>query len=326
MKTGVANAAQPYHPLVIRRSCVALAAVLLAGCSAQAGVPQPQQPTSGLLGALAAVRATDESTVLVEYGDVAAVRALVERDAERFRALRGYGYSDLASRARVLPDLVGFDPARASTALRVGQPPTWAAVLRMDVDVAAVEAKITAMGGERAGSGTWKTAEDGEVDLANPLAQAGVVTGFQHLRVDAGAVVHAPTGAALKWITEPAGDRSLAADPMIGELARCLGDVSAAMISNPAGGRPVAAGVRTTPAGEATEVVCVPDENPNAVKDVVRTNLESAPWSEVLAGATVEQPADQTGLVRVLAPTAPGAGAGRVLMALQRNDLAALFS
>lgn len=325
MKTGVADATQPYHPLVIRRSCVALVAVLLAGCSAEADVPQPQQPTSGLLGALAAVRATDESTVLVEYGDVAAVRALVERDAERFRTLQGYGYSDVA-RTRVLPELVGFDPVSANTALRVGQPPTWAAVLRMDVDVAAVEAKITALGGERAGSGTWKTAEDGEVDLDNPLAQAGVVSGFQNLRVDAGSVVHAPTGAALKWITEPAGDRSLAADPMIGELARCLGDVSVAMISNPAGGRPVAAGVRTTPAGEATEVVCVPDENPNAVKDVVRTNLESPTWSEVLAGATVEQPADQTGVVRVLAPTAPGVGAGRVLVALHRNDLPALFS
>ncbi|WP_447006827.1 hypothetical protein ACRAKI_10310 [Saccharothrix isguenensis] len=310
---------------MIRRASVALAAVLLAGCAAEADVTQPP-PATGLLGALAGVRATDESTVLVEYGDVAAVRALVERDAARFRTLQGYGYSDLAGRSRVLPDLVGFDPTRANTALRVGQSPKWAAVLRMDVDVAAVDAKIAALGGERAGSGTWTTARDGEIDRDGALAKAGIVTGFQHVRAEAGAVAHAPTGAALKWVTEPAGDRSLAADPMIGELARCLGDVSAAMISKPTSGLPVAAGVRTTPAGEATEVVCVPDENPNAVKDVVRTNLDTGAWSTVVPDATVEQPADQPGVVRVLAPTAPDTGAGRVLVALQRGDLAELFS
>jgi hypothetical protein len=304
---------------------VALVAVLLTGCAAEADVTQPPSAT-GLLGALAGVRATDESSLLVEYGDVAAIRALVERDATRFRTLQGYGYSDLAGRSRLLPDLVGFDPAQANTALRVGQSPKWAAVLRMDIDVAAVDAKIAALGGKRAGSGTWTTAEDGEVDLDGALAKAGIVTGFQHIRVDPGSVAHAPTGATLKWITEPAGDRSLAADPMIGELARCLGDVSAAVISKPTSGLPLAAGVRTTPAGESTEVVCVPDENPNAVKDLVMTNLETGAWSTVLSGATVEQPADQTGMVRVLAPTAPDTGAGRVLMALQRGELAELFS
>ncbi|MFD1147197.1 hypothetical protein [Saccharothrix hoggarensis] len=310
------------------RSSVALVAmsvaVVVAGCTAEADVAPEPTPT-GLVGALGQARAADESSVLVEYGDVAAVRALVAKDAERFRPLLGYGYSDLAGRADALPELVGFDPGAATTALRVGQSPAWAGVLRMDVDVAAVEAKLAALGGKRSGQGVWVTAEDGEVVPDGPLAEAGIVTGFQQVRVEADAVTYAPTGESLKWLTEP-GDRSLAADPMIGELARCLGDVSAAVISKPKSGLPVAAGVRTTPSGEATEVVCVPDENPNALKDLVRTNLDGAPWSTVLPGAAVEQPADQTGVVRVLAPATADTRVGRVLKASQQGDLPSLFS
>ncbi|WP_367130055.1 hypothetical protein [Saccharothrix sp. HUAS TT1] len=310
---------------MINRSGVALVALLLVGCTAEADVPAPP-PATGLLGALAGVRATDESSALVEYGDVAAVRSLRQRDPERFAGLLGHGYSDLAARGPVLPDLLGFDPALATTALRVGQPPTWAAVLRMDVDVAAVDAKLAALGGRRDDGGSWTTARDNEVDRDGPLAAAGIVTGFQRVRVEAGAVAHAPGGEALTWVTEPPGAKSLAADPMIGELARCLGEVTAALISKPRSGLPVAAGVRTTPAGEATEVVCVPDENPKALEDLVRTNLDAAPWSTALPGAAVELPADQTGVVRVLAPTAPEVKPGRALAALQRGELAALFS
>ncbi|MEV8440467.1 hypothetical protein AB0425_24060 [Actinosynnema sp. NPDC051121] len=314
-----------------RRSSVALIAVLSVGCAAlsvgctaEADVP-PRGPETGLLGALAGVRATAGSSVLVEYGDVAAVRALVAEDAERFGGLRGIGYSDLVGHSRVLPGLVGFDPDEATTALRVGQPPEWAAVLRMDVDVAAVDAKLEGLGGRKGGSGTWTTGEDNVIDPDGPLAEAGIVTGFQQVRVEAGSVAHSPAGEALKWVTEPPGKESLAADPMTGELARCLGEVSAALISEPRSGLPVAAGVRTTPEGGTTEVVCVPDENPNALKDLVRTKLESAPWSETLAGATVEPPADQAGLVRVLVPVAPGVPVGRVLVAFQRGELPALF-
>ncbi|MEU4745097.1 hypothetical protein AB0G02_32200, partial [Actinosynnema sp. NPDC023658] len=160
-----------------RRASVVLVVVLLAGCTAEAEVPQ--SPETGLLGALAGVRATDGSSVLVEYGDVAAVRALRAKDADRFAGLQGYGYSDLAGHAPVLPDLVGFDPSAATTALRVGQPPTWAAVLRVDVDVAAVESKLAGLGGRRADSGTWTTGADGEIRPEGPLAQQ---RGGEHLR------------------------------------------------------------------------------------------------------------------------------------------------
>ena len=310
--------------MVDKRSIVGLVAVMVVGCAAEAEVPQGVAET-GLLGALAGVRATVGSSLVVEYGDVAAVRRLAGGDAERFGGLQGYGYSDLAGHGRVLPGLVGFDPGRATTALRVGQSPMWAAVLRMDVDVAVVGAKLRALGGREGDAGAWTIGEDGVVDPGGPLAQAGIVTGLQRVRVEAGSVAYSPSGEALEWVTQPAGGKSLAGDPMIGELARCLGEVSVALIGKPKSGLPVAAGVRVSVGGEVTEVVCVPDENPNALKDLVRTKLESAPWGETLAGATAEQPADQTGLVRVLAPVAPGVRVGRVLVAWQRGELPGLF-
>ncbi|MBY8847558.1 hypothetical protein [Saccharothrix longispora] len=316
-----------------RRSGVVVASVLagcaLAGCTAEADVPE-QPPVTGLLGALAGVRAAAGSTSYVEYGDVAAVRALVAADGQRFGGLAGYGYSDLAARAGKVAEVVGFDASAATSALRVGEPPTWAAVLRLDVDVAAVEGKLTALGGERDRSGTWTTAGDGEVVPGGPLAKTGVVSGFQQVRVEPGVVRHGTGGEALRWVADP-GDRTLADDPMTGELARCLGDVVAAVITGPKAGLPLAAGVRATPAGEAVEVACVPDENPNALRDLVATNLETArtgrpEWPRLLPGAAAEQPADQTGVVRVVVPAGPGTRAGRVLQALQRGDLATLFS
>ncbi len=304
---------------------MALVAVLLAGCAAEADVPQAP-PATGLLGALAGVRATDGSATQVEYGEVAALRALAERDG-RFLGLVGYGYSRVAAQHRVLADVVGFDPGLATTAVQVGRD-SWAAVLRMDVDVAAVDAKLTALGGRRDG-GTWTTAGDDEISPDGPLARQGVVTGFQRVRVQAGSVAHATGAEALRWVTEPGG-RTLADDPMVGELARCLGEVSAALVSRPKTGLPMAAGVRTTAAGEATEVVCVPDENPKALAGRVRDNLETGqgarePWSAVLPGARVEQPADQTGVVRVLVPAVPGAQVGRVFTVWHSGDLPALF-
>jgi hypothetical protein len=307
---------------------VALVAVLLAGCTAEADVPDAPPPT-GLLGALAGVRAADGSAELVEYGDVATVRALVAGDAERFGDLEGYGYSPVAEAGGALVDVVGFDPARATSALRVGQS-AWAALLRLEVDVDAVGAKLTALGGRRDAGGTWTTAGDGEVSPGGPLSRVGVVTGFQRVRVAAGSVAHATTAEALGWVSGP-GDQSLADDPMIGELARCLGEVPVALITRPRTGLPVAAGVRATPGGEATEVVCVPDENPKALAGRVQDNLENSavvggePWSAVLPGARVEQPADQTGVVRVVVPAGPGTRAGRVFRAWHRGDLPALF-
>lgn len=306
---------------------MALVAVLLAGCAAEADVLDEPAPT-GLLGALAGVRAADSAAEFVEYGDVAAVRALADRDPERFRGLVGYGYSHVAAAGDRLADVVGFDPSRATTALRVGQV-AWAAVLRTEVDVAAVEAKLADLGGRRGGAGDWTTADDGEISPGGPLARAGVVTGFQRVRVEAGSVAHATTGEALGWVTEP-GDRTLAGDPMVGELARCLGDVAVALITKPKTGLPVAVGVRATPDGDATEVVCVPDENPKALAGRVQDHLETGsagggPWTAVLPGARAEQPADQTGVVRVLVPAGPGTRAGRALHAWQRGDLSELF-
>lgn len=322
-------------PARVAAAVVVLAAV--AGCGATTeGTPvsgtaavTPPNATK-LVAALATVRATDETAVLVEYGDVAAVRELQAADRQRFRALEGYGYSDLAGQAPVLAERVGFDPRRASEAVRVGTPPKWAGVLRMPVDVARVNSEFERLGAKRAdeaGATTWITAEDDQVDLAGPVAELGIVSGFNRVRVAADSIAFAPSGAALARVVEPGGS-TLAQEAAVLAPAACLGDVVAAVITTRPS--PIAVGVRAS-GDRVEEVVCVPSGAPAELRDRVRARLddvrpERGPvWSTVLRDAEAEVPGDQAGVVRVVVPAGPGATVGRVFQSLQRNELPALF-
>ncbi|MBB5957056.1 hypothetical protein FHS29_003649 [Saccharothrix tamanrassetensis] len=313
---------------------------ILAGCASETpGTPVTTAGTpvaSGLTSALAKVRATEESAVLVEYGDVAAVRELVRRDRQRFQPLQGVGYSDIAARSDSLAGAVGFDPANASEAIRVGQPPNWAGVLRMEVDAEAVNGKFAGLGAQRVDgpdSTTWITAADHEVRLTGELGRLGIVSGFNKVRVAPDSIAFGPSGTSLAWVVDPGTGPSLAQDEVVGGLAACLGEVTVAMISKSRRGGPaVAVGVRATK-DEVTEFVCVPDENPAALRDRVQARLDSPTadrggqvWSTVFRDAEAEVPADRPGTVRVVAPADSATRVGRVLQALQRNDLAALFS
>lgn len=308
-------------------------AAVLSACATTTGTPvgsttSATEPVGGLLGALAKVRATEQTAALVEYGDVAAVRDLMASD-ERFRTLAGFGYSDIATAATQLAEQVGIDPRAAGEAVRVGRPPTWAGVLRVEVDVAAVNGRFDGFGAKRAdeaGATTWITAGDDEVESTGPFARMGVVSGFNKVRVAADSVAYAPSGRALTWVVD-AGGSTLAGHEVVGALAACLGDVVAAVLTTTP--TPLAAGVRRS--GE--EVACATTDDPAAARGRVGAKVSSPtaprggrPWTAVLPDARVEVPTDRAGVVRVVAPTAPGVPVGRVVQALQRNELAALFS
>ncbi len=319
---------------------VALTGSALAGCgTTTTGTPVTgtgaagPPGASGLVDALGRVRATKQSVLMVEYGNVAAIRKLTETDQQRFRTLEGYGYSEIVGRPEALADVVGFDPRQATEAIRVGQPPNWAGVLRMKVDVNAVNGKFDGLGAKRAdeaGATTWITGEDGEVDMTSPFAKIGIVAGFNKVRVAADSIAYSPSGAALAWVVDPGGS-TLAQDKDVRGLATCLGDVTAAIINMPEQGRsPVAVGVRT--GDNVTEVICAPTADPNGLREKVQARLDSVTperggpvWSTVFRDATAEAPADQPGMVRVLVPAGQGATVGRVFRALLRNDLPALF-
>ncbi|MEU6152105.1 hypothetical protein ABZ816_19120 [Actinosynnema sp. NPDC047251] len=317
----------------------AAAAVLaaLAGCGTTSGTPVGgttvvEQPNAtGLLGALRKVRATEQSALLVEYGNVDAVRELKESDPQRFRSLEGYGYSDLAGKAPVLRDAAGFDPRGAAEAIRVGKPPAWAGVVWLQVDVGLVNSKFERTGAKRADEAdatTWITANDDEVDLKSPFAELGIVTGFNKVRVAGDSIAFGPSAKTLGWVVEPGGV-TLGGDNPVSELAECLGDVVAAMIAT--GPTSVAAGIRVD-GDQVDEVVCAPSDQPGEVSRRVQAKLDDVSpqggpvWSTVLRDARAEAPGDRPGMVRVVVPAGPGTVAGRVFQSFLRNDLPALFS
>ncbi|MEV0675621.1 hypothetical protein AB0I60_03765 [Actinosynnema sp. NPDC050436] len=319
----------------VRVAAVVAVLAVLAGCGTTSGTPVGTTVTArpdvgGLVGALGRVRATAQSTLLVEYGDVEAVRGLVSSDKQRFRNLEGYGYSDLAPRSALLGDAVGFDPRTATGAIRVGKPPSWAGVLWLPVDLPLVNSKFDRIGAKRAdenGATTWITAGDDVADLKGPFGEMGIITGFNKVRVSADSVAYGPSSATLAWVVEP-GTSTLAGDKAVRDLASCLGDAVAALLTT--GPTPVAAGVRVV-GDQVDEVVCVPAGKPAELRDRVQARLDDvAPgrgpvWATVLRDARAEIPDDHPGMVRVVVPAGPGTTAGRVFQAFQRNDLPALF-
>ncbi|MEU4804237.1 hypothetical protein [Actinosynnema sp. NPDC023587] len=325
----------------VRGAAAGVALAALVGCATTAGTPvgSPvggtsvvEQPSpTGLVGALRKVRATADSALMIEYGDVNAVRELTTSDAQRFRGLEGYGYSDLAPRSSLLGDAIGFDPRDAAEAIRVGKPPNWAGVLWTRVDVTLVNSKFERSGAKRAdeaGATTWITANDGEVDLRSPFAQMGIVAGFNKVRVAPDSISFGTSGGSLAWVVEPGGS-TLADDGSVAALASCLGEVVVALIVT--GPSPVAVGVRAED-DRVDEVACAPSSAPADLRDRVQARLDDVTpargpvWSTVLRDAEAEVPADRPGVVRVVVPAGPGTTAGRVFQAAQRNELAALFT
>ncbi|GAA3885356.1 hypothetical protein GCM10022243_57730 [Saccharothrix violaceirubra] len=299
-------------------------AALLGGCAAETGAPAPTTTTSpappGLVGALSRVKATHEGAAYVEYGDLAALRGY---DVDRFKTVAHVGLSDLAPRGAKIADVTGFDPTAADTVLRVGQPPKWAGVLRMKVPVDAVNGKFEGLGAQREDGGggtTWTTAKDNAVDLAGPFGSLGVMAAFNQVRVTPDGLFHAPSAETLGWFTAP-GDLTLDRHPAVGPLARCLGDVVVAVIANPLGRLPVAAGVRVVD-GVATDVLCGGAAGVDRVRDNVAAVAARPGAPAGIADAAVE--ADRDDLVRVVVPTGDGP-VGRTVRMITTGDAASLF-
>ncbi|MEV0676061.1 hypothetical protein AB0I60_06000 [Actinosynnema sp. NPDC050436] len=296
----------------MRRRVAAVAAVLgvvVAGCS---GAPAPDTaptsvagtspvPATGLATALTWVTAADPAVIRVEYGDGAAVRELVARNG-RFVSLEGYGYGPLHAHSAALADIIGVDPRKSRQALRVTVVGERIGVLRSDFDVAAVNAKFEALsaqkGDSKDGVTSWLTGVDGAAP-GSPLARREFAKAFNQVRVGPERFEHTTAATAVSWTDDPGS--SLLADRGLAGLARCLGEVTAALVQRPSYQPFVGAGVRVVD-GKPSEVVCTPTRDAEAHLRRVRERLASPTWAAVFPGATAEVPADQPDVVRVVAP------------------------
>ncbi|TDV44297.1 hypothetical protein [Actinophytocola oryzae] len=286
------------------------AGLVLAGCSNDDAGDE-----SGLLSALGQVRATPETRKAVEYGEPAAVRALLAEDRDRYQLLQGFGYGTIASYAIVVGETLSLHLDEFDSAISVGQPPKQATVLWGKYDVAAVDGKLRGLGidGRAADDATrWRAADDYEIDLANgPFADLAPTPQLNDILTRDWSFAFAPAAAGIDWVTD-AGDETLAGDDVLASLARCLGDVVAAQLQ----ATRQAVGVRE----DGTQLICL-DGDRARVSDALDGDMPSTarPWHDVLPGAEVTEDGD---LVRVTVPPPPDdTPVGQVMRVMQNGDL-----
>jgi hypothetical protein len=316
-----------------RLLAIALAAITLAGvvgCSDDEG-------GSSLLAALGKVRATDSTRGYVEYGNVAAARALLEADRKRFVTVTGFGLGNLRSYAKVVSEDLGFDPLTFRQAIAAGSPPDWSAIIWGDYDVKAVNNRFAEMGVERSNQGistTWTASADGKIRLNNPLARVAGPSTLNNVRTAPGSFAYSPKRDTLFWVTDPGGD-TLAEDPTMKTLAQCLGDVIAAIISRAENStETLAVGVRAPSTTDVTEVICVAPgpRDPASIRDHATGELANGkspranrPWSELLPNAKVEVTGFPDPFVRITANPGADSPPVRGIQMLQNRELNALL-
>lgn len=319
-----------------RIRAIMLAAVTLAGvvgCSDDGA----SGGGSSLLAALGKVRATDSTRMYVEYGNVAAARALHEADRERFVTLTGFGMGNLRNYYQVVSEDLAFDPLTLREAIAAGNPPDWSAVIWGDYDVNAVNNRFAELGVERSDDGdstTWTTSADGDIRLDSPLATIAGPSTLNNVRTAPGSFAFSPKRDTLFWVTDPGGD-TLAEDPTMKTLAQCLGDVIAAIITRGENStETLAVGVRAPSTTDVTDVICVAPgtRDPASIRDHATGQLANGqspkadrPWSELLPNAKVEVTGFPDPFVRVIATPGGDNPPGRVVQMLHNRELNVLL-
>ncbi|MET8977137.1 hypothetical protein ABZX85_16090 [Streptomyces sp. NPDC004539] len=310
--------------------CALLSVALASGCGTDraangddggGGGGGGDKPPTALVTALREVRGSDPARAWIEFGDVAALRG--GSPAER-NPLLGYGEPKLAPAATLLPDLTGIDPFAARTALSVGKPPDEVGFLYGSFDPAAIGAKLKKLGYAEhplgGGESTWTVRDDRAIDPADPLAQIGIVTSMNVVRVSPRRIVYGGAGADVDRALKGTG--ALADDKAVGAVADCLGEVRAAWIGldEKTAPEPMGIGVRQPAKGAATEVVCMTTASGDAAESIasawpgrVRSTtsmVSNEPWSKLLSHPEAEVIGGSSHVVRL---TARPTGAVNVL-------------
>jgi hypothetical protein len=314
------------------------AAVLLVGCSNSAH--KNSVPPTSLRGALEHITANDNTRAWVEYGRPKALLAANGGSPAKspYAGASGYGESDLANYAKLLPPLVGFDPTTADVAVSAGQPPTHAGWLIGGVDASQVEQALTKLGAKKDGA-TLRLAPDDQTDLNGPLSKQlqGRMTILNVVSADGTSLRYGTSSASLDLVGTGSGS-TLGSDTTVVAVADCLGDPLAAVLTDqPAGPsgshREIGIGVTGTSASDATEQLCVATgsrDEATAMRTRLQTALTSGKsqrqnekWSDLLTNASVDlQPGN---VVRLTAHPAPDGPATTLFQALVNKDLDSLI-
>lgn len=233
--------------VITRRSLAGTAAfALLTACGSSGG---GGGSTTGFAGALDSVSATGA------VGNIARMRELgIIDDAKhstdpRWSRVAGVGFERLANYTALLPGAIGLDVYRADRAMSVGRAPNTAIRIDGAIDAGAVTSKLKSLGAKaRTFDGTTGLSfgTDNSIDPAGPLSQRlHMVNELDQVVVDPHRFAASPSGTALGPVLGH-GDPLLDA-PHMRQIADCLGDVVAAIVSTPPRGHNsavIAVGVR----------------------------------------------------------------------------------
>ncbi|MFC4949583.1 hypothetical protein [Pseudonocardia sp. GCM10023141] len=310
---------------MIRRALLAaIGTACLAACAAPAAAPQlaPGPTRSGPAFEQALSRVDGPFEGYLDFVDTARLAAGPE-----LPGLGGRAGGQLDAYRAPLAAQLKIDLDAAGSVLTAGRPPRAITLVSGGQDAAEIRTAATAAGwtgGDTLGR---------QLSLAEPLTlQAGTVR-----PIGSDVVVGAPDAAVA--LVDGAGP-DLQDDPVVGPLARCLGDVLTATLVTGAGGTGAGGtGIRATGVGlrragtdpaRADSVLCVaagataPDVAA-AVTEAVRSGKPrtgSEPYSAYLTDPQVEQL--DGGIVRLIARTPPGAPVTFLISALQRRELPGL--
>lgn len=314
------------------------AAVLLAGCSSSSH--HSSTARTPLRDALNRIPANDNTRAWVEFGRPKALLAANGGSPARvpYGNAFGYGMSDLAGYATLLPPLVGFDPSTADVAVSAGRPPTHAGWLIGGVDAAKVEQALTKLGAKKDGA-TLRLAPDNQISLDGPLSsrlQAPAIM-LNVVSTGDGSLRYGPSTASLDLVGT-SKEPTLGSDDTVTAVADCLGDPLAAILTDQPSAkstthREIGIGVSGTSSADAAEQLCVATGSSDAAA-AMKTRLQNelmsgrsqrtgSPWSDLLTGVSVEVLAGN--VVRATAHPPQGRSAGTLPNALENGDLATLI-
>ncbi|MGH3319899.1 MAG: hypothetical protein ACRDN9_06895 [Streptosporangiaceae bacterium] len=296
--------------------------------------------SEGLLGALTQVQDTKAARAYVEYGDIETLRQLSRGEpTSRFQSVQGIGYSQLAPRADKIADKSGIDPRQADSAVTAGEPPKRVGRLEGSFDVDDINSRLARLGGKQRsveGGTLWVWHKGGAVDFRNDPFP-GLVGLFNVILVEPDAITYGRTVDMVEHMHKRGKD-TLATSTRHREMARCLGDVVAAILTAGAGengGQLYGVGLRAESAQDITEVACVStksddmaariaDQVPNRWNSQMTAN--GTPWKELLDDPEVETFGGAAHLVRLTAhPPSADSPIGIFPQALYNGDLPRLF-
>lgn len=298
------------------------------------------------------IRTTAQTSGYIEWGDSAQLAKLnggtgAASDSP-FGRLIGTGEDDLAQYQQILPPLIGFDPATASSAISVGSPPNTVSVLYGSFDPKAVGAKLAAWGyhSQDRGDGVtaWIFQDDHKIDMSKLDPSTGVGPGMSGwlnvVWVSKSSIAYGRATSDLAAAL-PAQSKPLSGDPMMGSLADCLGPaVVAVVITDPqqirsSGISAIAFGVTATGTSDVREEICAaaPDaagaqafaagftKAVTSGKDVVTDQ----PWANLLADPQTKVIGGGQHIAQLSAKPTDPKGASLVVNLVEQSDFAGLL-